>query len=79
MKNSYVLDMKCIGGDSCCTESNQCGINEGDCDTCSQCSGDLVCGNDNCQGDTFEATDDCCMKGEYISIRYQFGINVSSK
>ena len=60
-----MLDLKCIGGDSCCTESNQCGINEGHCETCSQCSGDLVCGNDNCQGDTFEPTDNCCMKGEY--------------
>ena len=33
---------------------------EGDCDTDDHCSGSLKCGTDNCIGDTFDATDDCC-------------------
>ena len=36
------------GGWSCCTSANQCGIGEGDCDTDSECSGNLKCGTDNC-------------------------------
>jgi len=50
---------KCLGKDNCC-DDQLCGINEGDCDLDSQCSGSLVCGVDNCEGSTFDATDDCC-------------------
>ena len=55
----------CDGQDSCCTESNQCGVNEGDCDSDVDCKGDLVCGYDNCNGPNFDSTDDCCTFGTF--------------
>ena len=51
---------------SCCTSSNPCGINQGDCDYDSDCNGDLICGKDNCKdlwpgfGDAYA---DCCIDG----------------
>jgi len=53
----------CDGGDSCCTSAKPCKEGEGDCDYDSHCAGDLKCGNNNCQGDTFDSTDDCCIAG----------------
>lgn len=50
---------KCLGKDNCC-DHQLCGLNEGDCDLDSQCAGSLVCGVDNCEGSSFDATDDCC-------------------
>ena len=53
------------GGWSCCTSTNQCGIGEGDCDTDSDCSGNLKCGTNNC--DTalgFPSAMDCCYQGK---------------
>ena len=55
----------CNGGDSCCTTSNQCDIGEGDCDINAECKSGLVCGLQNCIGDTFDANDDCCREREY--------------
>jgi len=53
---------KCDGGDSCCTEEYPCGEDEGDCDSDSDCTGELVCGSNNCpKGTTFEDGDDCCV------------------
>ena len=37
-----------IDKNSCCTTTNRCGINEGDCDNDEDCHGNLICGNDNC-------------------------------
>ena len=44
---------------SCCTSTNPCGLNQGDCDSDADCYGDLVCGVDNCIGfgNSFA---DCC-------------------
>ena len=55
----------CNGGDSCCTTTDPCNVGEGDCDFDNQCLGDLKCGennnfDDNCIGEGFDATDDCC-------------------
>jgi len=51
----------CQGGDSCCDNKvGGCGVNEGDCDNNDQCSGNLQCGNNNCIGEGFDSTDDCC-------------------
>ena len=59
--NSNSDNIKCDGGDSCCTEEYPCGENEGDCDSDSDCANDLICGKDNCpRGTTFEDNDDCC-------------------
>merc|ERR1712228_371551 len=58
------MEVECNGGiPSCCTEDNQCGINEGDCDNDSHCLPGLVCGKNNCVGSAFKSTDDCCMEG----------------
>merc|ERR1719494_958915 len=56
---------QCLGGDSCCTAANPCGLGEGDCDRDDQCSGDLTCGIDNCNRKSmpsFDSTDDCCQR-----------------
>ena len=47
---------------------NPCDEGEGDCDTDSQCAGDLKCGNDNCQEFTegAGATSDCCYEEKAI-------------
>ena len=42
--------------------SNQCGVGEGDCDSDEECSGALICGNNNCftDGSEISAAADCC-------------------
>ena len=59
----FILGNVCNGivGDSytCCSSSNQCGPNQGDCDSDSECSGNLVCGTDNCNS-PFPTDADCC-------------------
>merc|ERR1712088_208135 len=58
--------IKCNGADNCCTAERPCGRNEGDCDSDSDCVGDLMCGANNCldiaenQGKGFDSNDDCC-------------------
>ena len=69
------------GGGTCCTSSNQCYEGEGDCDTDSDCFGDLKCGDgngfeNNCDTSLgFPGTHDCCYdpsKGKRkISHSYQ--------
>ena len=48
--------------DGCCTKENPCVQGDGDCDVDQDCSGDLVCGMNNCGGFPFPSTHDCCMK-----------------
>merc|ERR1719495_2334895 len=52
----------CEGGDSCCTLDKPCFEGEGDCDEDSECRGNLRCGTDNCYGEGFDDTDDCCTR-----------------
>ena len=42
----------------------QCGSGEGDCNSDSDCEGQLVCGDNNCgsSGGLWDAEDDCCEK-----------------
>merc|ERR1719187_2602352 len=54
------VNAECLGGDSCCTPSYPCGEGEGDCDSNSDCTGDLQCGSNNCYDSGFDSTDDCC-------------------
>ena len=44
----------------CCSNSSQCGINEGDCDSDIDCIGSLACGSHNCFLNDFLSTVDCC-------------------
>merc|ERR1712055_99838 len=55
------LKKRCNGGEDCCTEDEVCGLGEGDCDTDAQCAPGLLCGKENCQGTSYDSTDDCCM------------------
>ena len=60
---SQLVEAQCTGGDSCCSLLNQCGKGEGDCDSHTDCEGELECGRDNCKPDLnngFDQTDDCC-------------------
>jgi len=50
---------ECNGGDSCC-DGIECGVGEGDCDSDTNCKGRLKCGINNCVGESFDETDDCC-------------------
>lgn len=58
-KKEAAVQLRCSGEDNgCCTPEKPCDMGEGDCDNDSHCSGNLVCGHDNCPwGDK----DDCCM------------------
>merc|ERR1719370_336129 len=55
------IDRVCVGNDTCCADNKPCAINEGDCDTDADCKGESKCGRDNCLGDEFDSTDDCCV------------------
>ena len=44
----------------CCSSSNPCGADEGDCDSDNDCLGNLKCGFNNCVGSQFLPTADCC-------------------
>ena len=70
---------------SCCTLTKQCGINQGDCDTNSECSGNLICGKDNCPS-AFPSDADCCEPGnfsmfliKYITTNFENCDNVFEK
>merc|ERR1711872_439455 len=53
----------CNGGDSCC--NGHCLEGEGDCDSDSDCQRGLLCGDNNCKGNSFDSTDDCCFKPQF--------------
>lgn len=50
---------------SCCTSSSPCGLFEGDCDKHSQCSGSLICGENNCEKVSGENSFDCCVEPDW--------------
>ena len=51
---------------TCCSNTNPCKINEGDCDSDNHCIGKLRCGVGNC-GPLYPNNSDCCeTKGMYI-------------
>ena len=51
----------CKGDDDCCGRNGDlCGKGEGDCDKDKHCKHGLVCGFNNCEGNGFDPTDDCC-------------------
>ena len=58
-----ICDGKETANKDCCSSSNQCDINEGDCDYDHQCIGNLRCGRNNCPtGRKWDGDDsyDCC-------------------
>ena len=57
----------CSGGNICCTNDNQCGEEEGHCNSDADCVDDLVCGTDNCVNNNdlwWDLKDNCCEKPE---------------
>ena len=44
---------------TCCSDTNPCKINEGDCDSDNHCIGNLRCGVGNC-GSMYPSNSDCC-------------------
>ena len=52
---------------TCCTSSKQCELNQGDCDSHDECSGNLLCGDDNCQS-PFPTDADCCYLGKFFTL-----------
>ena len=64
-----LLVLKCTGeaGTSdCCTDEHPCELGGGDCDTNTNCAGELVCGNNRCKEFNLSAKPnyDCCIKAE---------------
>ena len=64
-----LIDKICRGGEHCCNRGKLylCGIGEGDCNTDNDCSGVLMCGQNNCMkwrgpGGRWDEDDDCCEK-----------------
>jgi hypothetical protein len=53
---------------SCCSITNQCGENEGDCDSDTHCLNDLKCGTENCVGPHFNPLADCCFRWEIFGL-----------
>ena len=58
----------------CCTSFDPCGVGEGDCDSDTDCIGDLICGYNNCQSldSGWNYYDfDCCITGKHCT-KYSF-------
>ena len=50
-----------VGDENFCTSENQCGVDEGDCDTHDECQDGLRCGSNNCPDSLgFHYEFDCC-------------------
>ena len=44
----------------CCTTNTPCGLGQGDCDSDTECTGDLMCGKNNCGPEFLWSDADCC-------------------
>jgi len=58
------------GGWYCCTSSNLCGADEGDCDVDSECAGSLICGTNNCPSGFYYSGFDCCKRNPIACSNY---------
>ena len=76
--NCAASDLPSLGNDNYCTWV-QCDLGEGDCDDDDECSGELICGTDNCEGMEYDNGDDCCGKiltlyGKCCSEKYNLTV-----
>ena len=85
MKSLTILEGKCYGGNSCCTDAKPCGEGDGDCDSNSHCLGDLICvkgGNYGCEnmniGSNWDTADDCCVHPKNIPEWIQIGQQINA-
>ena len=53
--------------DDCCSPSNRCPKDFGDCDDDEDCQGSLKCGRNNCPPG-FSQDDDCCQEGDVPEV-----------
>ena len=51
-------------------------LGEGDCDSDTSCAGKLKCGTDNCVGEFFDATDDCCYSASETTEKPKSSIDI---
>ena len=77
--SSYSIDSDCCSARKtnwdCCTSSQKCGVNRGDCDSDNDCKRGLKCGKDNCPAGFPTKSYDCCYKpskGELCYQKYSF-------
>ena len=69
--------MSCSGEDHCCTPYNKCAVDEGDCDSDSDCQDGLVCGKNNCPDKPgFEKGDDCCEPSKYLRLHWHYFLSL---
>ena len=57
--------------EGCCTITEPCGEDQGDCTTDEECQSDLVCGENNCGNEFTWETANCCTanNGKGITIK----------
>ena len=61
---------------TCCSETNPCQIDEGDCDSDNHCTRNLRCGVGNC-GSMYPSNSDCCeKKGRHFVIRNDLSLKL---
>ena len=65
---------------ACCSNSSPCNLGGGDCDSDSECAGNLSCGTDNCINDfpsgSWSGSADCCIGGEYNCFKSLLLFNI---
>ena len=60
-----------LGDENFCTSGNPCGVDEGDCDSNSECQDSIFCGYNNCPASLgFDSEVDCCTSTQLISPNY---------
>jgi len=71
----------CSGGNSCCTSEQPCGLGEGDCDSDSECTGDLICHKGytvGCEkGPNWDSSDDCCLDLSKLPAGFDVGHKIN--
>merc|ERR1712227_660426 len=70
-----LIKCTCDGGWSCCSSTNQCDVDQGDCDTDADCKTGLKCGSNNCKPSTannYNSNSDCCYKPSDCPEKYTY-------
>ncbi len=67
MCNSLACDATRNDG-SCCDKDHPCDLGEGDCDDDHDCMEGMTCGDDNCVGDGWDSSRDCCTKSTFKNV-----------
>merc|ERR1712227_1018420 len=71
-----LIKCTCDGGWSCCSSTNQCDVDQGDCDSDADCKTGLKCGSNNFKPSTannYNSNSDCCYKPSGSVINGNWG------